>query len=373
MLHIFPTFAVGGSQMRLVQLANAWGPTMRHSIVASDGTANALPLLAETVPLQLIGSFPDLRAASLWSRLVAIRDAVRALAPDLICTYNWGAIEVVMARRLFGLAPLVHHEDGFGPDEAVRQNWKRMVFRRLALPGAHRVAVPSHVLADLAGRTWGVPEHKIACLANGVDIGLYDPPPQPDAIPGFVRQPGDVVIGTVTGLRREKNPVRLVRMLAGALGQINSPERVKLVIAGAGSERDAILAEADRLGVARQLHLPGFLRDPHRYMGLFDIYAIPSDTEQFPISLVEAMAARLPVVSTDVGDVRRILPADNQGLIAAAADEAALSRHLARLIADADLRQRLGAANRAHVEQHYQLHATIAAYRALYEGAIAAG
>src|SRR3546814_2087522 len=57
---------------------------------------------------------------------------------DLVLSYNWGAMDGVMAHRLFSrvrpLPPLIHHEDGFNEDESVRRNWKRNAFRRLALP-----------------------------------------------------------------------------------------------------------------------------------------------------------------------------------------------------------------------------------------------
>jgi hypothetical protein len=51
------------------------------------------------------------------------------------------------------------------------------------------------------------------------------------------------------------------------------------------------MAEAQRLGIADRLMMPGFLKDPSRFVGLFDIFALSSDSEQYPISLVEAMAA----------------------------------------------------------------------------------
>jgi glycosyltransferase involved in cell wall biosynthesis len=65
----------------------------------------------------------------------------------------------------------------------------------------------------------------------------------------------------------------------------------------------AILAEAQRVGIADRMMMPGFLKDPARFVGLFDIFALSSDSEQYPISLVEAMAAARPVVATNVGDV----------------------------------------------------------------------
>jgi L-malate glycosyltransferase len=366
LLHIFSTFNAGGPQVRAAQLFNAWGDTFQHAVVSvTKGELAARDLVQPAVPLSF-PDFPDLKSGSLVGRLMAVRDRVRALAPDLVLTYNWGAVEVALARRVFGFAPLVHHEDGFGPDETHGQLGRRIWTRRVALKAAARVIVPSRNLEMIAHKIWWRPAHQVTYVPNGVNVRLFDAPPDPNAIPGFSKRPGEVVVGVVTGLRPEKNPVRLVRLFAAAARGLNA----RLVIAGTGPERDAILAEAQAQGIADQLVLPGFLRDPHRYMGLFDVYAIPSNTEQFPISLVEAMAARLPVVATDVGDVKSILTGPNQALVLPQADEAGLAGALRQLLTDAALRHSLGAANRARAETDYTLTRMVMTYEALYRDAM---
>ena len=72
------------------------------------------------------------------------------------------------------------------------------------------------------------------------------------------------------------------------------------------------------MGIDDRLVLPGFLPDPHRYIGLFDIFALSSQSEQFPISVIEAMAAGLPVVAPPVGDVAAMVAPENAPFIAAA-------------------------------------------------------
>src|SRR3546814_5826834 len=78
---------------------------------------------------------------------------------DLLLSYNWGAMDGVMAHRLHRKsipARLIHHEDGFNEDESVRRNWKRNLFRRLALRGGASVVVPSTVLQRIAADEWKV-------------------------------------------------------------------------------------------------------------------------------------------------------------------------------------------------------------------------
>jgi L-malate glycosyltransferase len=174
-----------------------------------------------------------------------------------------------------------------------------------------------------------------------------------------VKSEGEVIIGTLAGLRTVKNLPRLVRAVAPIAN-------ARLVIVGEGPERDTILAEAARCGMIDRLTMPGFLPRPQDYIGLFDIFALSSNSEQFPISLIEAMAAGLPVVATDVGDVTAMVPAENQAFVVAMEDELALSAALARLAADPTLRASLGSGNKAMAAKVYEERAMIAHYEIRY-------
>ena len=184
-------------------------------------------------------------------------------------------------------------------------------------------------------------------------------PPKSDAIPGLIKREGEVIIGTLAGLRAVKNLPRLVRAVAPI------PD-ARLVIVGEGPEREAILAEAGDCGMANRINMPGFLPHPSRYIGLFDIFALSSDSEQFPISLVEAMAAGLPAVSTDVGDVATMVSAENRAFVVPVSDEAAFAQAIRTLANDPALRTQIGAANRALALSDYDEAAMIARYATLY-------
>ena len=343
---------------------NIWGDKARHSIVSAD--PDAVGARAAIDPGVAV-DFPDGPSFAGKPGLARYRVITAFLKRfDLILTYNWGSMDAVMAHRLAGasagLPPLIHHEDGFNADEAVRLKTKRNLFRRLALQRSHGMVVPSVRLETLARTVWKQPAHKVHLIRNGIDVARYAPPPAPDAIPGLRRSPGKLLVGTLAGLRPVKNIPRLVRAVAA------HKDRLQLVVVGEGPEHDAILAEAARQGMG-DIHMAGFMDRPWRFVGLFDIFALSSDSEQFPISLVEAMAAGVPVASMDVGDVANMVATANQPYVVA--DEVGLADALGALAADADLRATLGAANRDRATRDYAEKTMVAAYAALYGEALA--
>ena len=356
-LHCHSTFSLGGKEARAVRLMNAFGDAARHSILsAMPGKLGARAAIERGVQVSFPEGAPPLTGAPTPTRLWRLARYLRGF--DLVLTYNWGAFDAVMARRLFGGPPLVHHEDGFNEDEAVRLNPNRNRYRRLGLPGAARLVVPSVRLERIAREQWGTPPVRIP---NGIPVARFLKAPAADAIPGLERRPGEVVIGTVAGLRAVKNLPRLVR----AFARMNHKAAL-LVIVGEGPESERIAAEARARGVAVRLLMPGFLADPARWLGHFDIFALSSDSEQFPISLIEAMAAGLPAVATAVGDVGAIVAPDNAPLIVEPEDEAGFAAALDSLAEQPQLRRAIGDANRERALADYDEAEMIAAYARLY-------
>lgn len=358
-LHAHSTFSLGGKEARAVRLMNAFGDAAEHVVLSATGDFGAREALAPWIRIGFPEEAPSLVGRPGWGRYRRLARYLRGF--DLLLTYNWGAMDVVAARRLFGGPPLVHHEDGFNEDEARRRSTRRNLFRRLALPAAQRVVVPSTVLEEIGRREWKRPPGQLIRIANGIPVDRFRTA-RSRAIPGLPPQQGRPIVGTVAGLRAVKNLPRLVRAFAAA-----APGDARLVIVGEGPERARIEAEAQAHGVADRLVMPGFLADPAEWIGHFDVFALSSDSEQFPIALIEAMAAGLPCVSTDVGDVRNMVSDENQFAIG---NEEAMAAALARFLADPERRRSAGEANRRKAEQQFDERVMISRYADLYGEAI---
>ncbi|HVF95629.1 MAG TPA: glycosyltransferase [Sphingomonas sp.] len=364
-LHLHSSFDLGGKEARAVRLMNAFGDRARHTIVSGvPGALSARGSIAKGIRYEIAQDPPALTGRPSVARYEAIARYMRRF--DLVLTYNWGAIDGVMAKRVFpkGAPPLVHHEDGFNADEASGLKMERNVYRRIALAAAQALVVPSELLEWIAVHRWKQPASRLHRIANGIETARYARKPDPRAIPGFVRNERDVVIGALAGLREVKDLPALVRAAGGLAG------RVRLVIVGEGPERAAIVQAAEAMALADKLVLPGFLPQPERYVGLFDIVALSSQSEQFPICVVEAMAAGLPIASTPVGDVAKMVAAENLPYIAEHRGEIWLRDALQPLVADAALRRRVGAANQAKARGSWDEATMIERYRDLYERAL---
>ena len=364
-LHLHSSFSLGGKEARAVRLMNAFGDRARHTIVsgvpdalgARDAIAKGVRYEIAQDPLSLTGN-PSV------ARYEAIARLMRRF--DLVLTYNWGAIDGVMAKRVFAkdMPPVVHHEDGFNSDEAVRLSPVRNMYRRLALPAAAALVVPSHMLENVALTEWKQPRARVHRISNGIPTALYGRKPASNAVPGLKRLPGETVIGTLAGLRTVKDLPMLVR----AAGGVNA--KIRLVIVGEGPERRAIEDAAEAMFFDDRLVMPGFLRDPHKYLGLFDIFALSSQSEQQPISVMEAMAAGLPIVSPPVGDVPRMVAEENRPIIAPDWNEVHLRDRIDYLIKYPAVRAAVGAANQAKARAAFDEGAMIASYAALYDAAM---
>jgi len=359
LVHVFPTFAIGGAQVRFAALANGLGRGFEHVVIGLDGVCEAERLVPPDVRLRLrplSARKGRLNLSNLWT----FRNVLREERPDLLVTYNWGAIEWALANRVRPICPHLHVVDGFGPEEVERQLPRRLRLRRLALSGQTTVVVPSQTLRRLATATWQLDPERIHHIPNGVDAGALDE--QAGRPLDLRRRPGERLFGTLCGLRPEKNLVRLLRIAA----MLPDDPPWRLIVGGDGAERPALEIQACGLGLSERVVFTGSIARPGALLGALDVFVLTSDTEQMPLSVLEAMALGLPVLATDVGDLPHMLPAESRdGCIFARAEEAAFAGRLAALLASPDERRRLGALNRAKTAD-FALEAMIDRYDRLF-------
>ncbi len=357
LLHIFPGFEVGGSQLRTAAWINGLGSDYRHTIIGLNGRTEGRDHIDPSIEVD----FPEPPSAAglLPARLARYCRTIRQIAPDVMLTNNWGSIEFAMAWRLRPKCRLIHIESGFGPDEADRYLRRRVWARRVALSPPAKLVVPSRTLHDRLVQEWRFDPSQVHHIPDGIDCRRFadasSPPPD-----GLKNRLQGTVIGTVAVLRPEKD----LKLLIKAFSRIKH-QPVTLVIAGDGPEREALEREAMALDVADQVMFCGHVDNVESVYPLFDIFVLSSFTEQTPNAVLQAMAAGLPVVSTRVGDVPEMLGPSGTDLIVDVGNANALAATLETVISSPDLRQTVGAENRERVFEHFDSKRMIDAYRTL--------
>jgi glycosyltransferase involved in cell wall biosynthesis len=154
---------------------------------------------------------------------------------------------------------------------------------------------------------------------------------------------------------------------ADAAPLANESPAVRWLIVGDGEERAALEATVREQQIGGVTHFLGTRRDVPRLLAASDVCLQSSISEGIPLTLIEAMAARLPVVATDVGGVAEVVVPEFTGLLAPAGDDATLAQHLVRLAQNRALGPRFGRNGAARAEDLFSFDRMAAGYARVFE------
>ncbi len=284
-----------------------------------------------------------------FSNALALRRHLAAWRPDLLNVHYASGYGTTGA--LCGFAPTllsVWGSDVYDfPCESALKGWLlRKVLRR-----ATAIASTSHAMAEQVRRL--TPERRaIAVTPFGVDLSRFV---------ARASRGGPLTLGIVKSLAPKYGVDLLLRAFAGlcADAEVQAAEPAcRLLVVGDGPQRGELVRLAAQLGVSERTEFAGAVAHtevPH-WLHRLDIYAAPSrlDSESFGVAVIEAGACGLPVVVSDAGGLPEVVLNGETGLVVPRDDVPALQAALKRLVLDAGLRTRLGAAGRAHVEREYE-------------------
>ena len=193
-------------------------------------------------------------------------------------------------------------------------------------------------------------------MYHGVDSAQYRPEPQrresEDGPPEATAVP---VVGTLSRLDEPKKGIAVLLAAVAMLERRGRP--VSLRIAGDGDSRQALQRKAAELSLSDCRFL-GYVGDPADFYRLLDVFVLPSFSEGFPLSNLEAMASGVALVTTDAGGAAEAVEPLISGLVVPIGDAEALAEALERLIADPGLRRRMADAGRTRVQERFTIEAS---------------
>lgn len=365
-MFVITSMPVGGAETLLVNLMRR----MDNKLVRPE-----VICLKEPGPLgeQISGEFPvhshllaskwDVRVLPRLSRLLHRRRA------DVVVTVGagdkmfWGRLAAHVA-GVPGIASALH-STGW-PDGVGRINrWlTRITDAFIGVADSH-----GEFLRDFER----FPAEKVRVIRNGVDCVTFAPrrSARVEVRSELGLDEQTPLIGIVAALRREKNHGMLIRSAAQLRERF--PDAHWLIV-GDGPEREAIESYAKVLGIDDRIHLLGTRHDTPRLVAALDLFTLCSLNEASPVSILEALACGVPVVSTDVGSVNESVIEGQTGLLVASDDADAMTDAVWKLLANSDLRQAMGTAGRDLVVKRGSLESMVEGYQRmvleLYEGRV---
>lgn len=207
-------------------------------------------------------------------------------------------------------------------------------------------------------------------IPNGIDARRFSPTGGDSFRAEFGIGADEFVVGVVATPGRPAKGLDILLSAASIL-KTTAPRYRFLIVGDLDLGRGtALLNDRESRGLTKDVIITGFRNDVDRALASFDVYALTSRTEGFPLSLLEAMASGLPIVATRCGGPQEILDDGITGLLVENGSIEEIAGSIARLRADEALRRRLGAAARTAVNERFTVDAQVRAYEKVYEDSL---
>ena len=365
-LHLITSLGVGGVQNQLAKVVSSYD---RESFTPSvcclsdkgeiGGELEQNGLEVQALGEEVAGFNPRL--------LLRLYRLLRAEKVSILRAHKYrSAFYGVLAGRMAKVPAIV---PSFHLPQAVRKPRRRLMIRLLALLSDEVVAVSYAVKENLVDSI-GIPRSKVKVIHNGVDLTDFQNLPSKEEAKRRLGVPPDrLVIGAVGRMKAQKGYSFLLQALP--LLKEGGLSNFWVIMVGEGEARSSLEREARDLGCGEKVHFLGMRRDVPFLLRGMDVFAFPSLWEGFGTSLVEAMAAEVPAIASDLPCVREIIPDERYGLLVPPRDVQALAEGILEFRGDGKLRESVVEAAKDRAFQSFSLGKVVSAYQDLFREVLA--
>ncbi|MEP7185982.1 MAG: TIGR03088 family PEP-CTERM/XrtA system glycosyltransferase [Rhodanobacter sp.] len=367
-VHVLYRLDTGGMERIIVSLINGTCDRYRHAVITLTGFGALRAEIEDTVTACLS---LQKKPGKDWRCYFRFWRALRALKPDLVQTYNIGTLDLAPVVKLAGVRQLVHAEHGRDATDPGGDRLKYHRLRRWLAPLVGRfVAVSPDLQQWLVDRV-RIKKSKVTYIPNGIDTSTFNTlcgGSESRRLLGDFAPPGTLLVGHIARLDKVKDQAGLInafKLLQD--GDVGKSISCRLVIVGDGPQRSSLEQQIEKLGLKESVRLLGNRDDVAQLLAECDVFALSSIAEGMPVTLLEAMAAGLPLVATNVGGIASVVKNGVTGTLVPAGDPHKLAEALGVYIADEQLRYQHGRAGRARVAARFELSTMVDGYVALYD------
>jgi glycosyltransferase involved in cell wall biosynthesis len=360
-LHIVPTLNPGGAERVAVHIVTRLNPKRYEAAVVSLGRRKECDLdclLREAgVEVRYLGKPPGFD----YRMYYRLHRVLRDYRPDVIHTHMQVLRYALPSMLLLKSASLLHTIHNLAEREVEPR--ARFIHRYAFNHGVVPVAVAQEVAVSVE-RLYRIPRCRV--IPNGIPTDHYASPrtarKEWRVREGF--KDDDVLFACVARFAPQKNHSLLLK--AFAQGPASNPS-AHLVLVGGGELQGSLEGQAKVLGLSRQAHFLGQRTEIPDVLGAMDVFVLSSDYEGNPLSVMEAMASGLPIVSTAAGGVPTLFESGKEGLMVQTGDVQGLSHSMVSLLRNRELRQGFGAAAAQRARERFDVSTMVHAHETLYE------
>ena len=356
---------VAGAEMLVAETIRRLGPAIDPVVLCLDGVGQlGERMLGEGVPVVSLGRRPGFD----FGLVRRMAREIQARQLELIHAHQYTPFFYTALARPF-VRQRVHvlfTEHGRHYPDIV--SWRRRLTNRLVLSRfADEVHGVCQFSADSLARVDGF-TGPISVIRNGIDLSRYPATSRMEARQRLGLPADRTFVTCVARFHPVKDHAMLLRAFARAASDLPKAE---LLLAGDGPQRGALTGQAADLGIAERVRFLGVRDDVPDVLRASDIFALTSVSEAASLTLLEAMACRLPVVVTAVGGNPEIVEHERNGFLVPRGDDRAAAEAIRYLLQHRERAAAMGEAAHSHVSANYRLEDTIDAYYRRYEAAAA--
>jgi len=357
--HLIFRFDIGGLERVMVNCINAMQTdNYQHVVIALTDVSDFAQHLNDSVAVYQLNKKSGKDLASHW-RLFTL---LRQIKPQILHTYNLAALEYHLAAKLAGVQGNIHAEHGRDNADPHGLNKKHNFLRKALAPFIDHFVAVSADLAQWLDTTVGIAQGKIVLIRNGINTDDFyrQRTHQHQAIDNTLR------FIHVARLDLVKDQANLIAAFAKLYHEKPTAQEVHLTIVGDGGQMKQLKQLAKELKVIEHIEFTGARNDIAELLAHADVFVLSSIAEGIPMTVLEAMASSLPIISTDVGGLAELITSDENGYLVEKQNTEQLFRAMKNYVKAPALLERQGKTARIFIENNFSEKNMVNEYIMLY-------
>lgn len=356
-VHFIYRLDVGGLEQVLLQTITGL-PKYKHIIISLTSKTKFADNFSSSVDIICLNKQPG-NSLGIYFQVYKLLCSIK---PDVFHSYNLAGIEFQPMAFLAGIKNRVQSEHGTGTKYFHQVSKTHTFIRYVCSKFCHRIVTVNEKLALWLQQSIHVKASKIQLIENGIDIRKYHNAAEKRDNTNHV-----IRFGTVARLAPEKDQATLISAFAHLLSFTDLPnKKLSLEIWGDGPLKGTLVTLAQTLGVSDSIHFNGVTNDVPKALAQIDIFVLSSSSEAMPMTILEAMASSLPIISTKVGNIPEHISKSNAGMLIEVGHVEQLAKAMKEFVQNTDYRLSSGALAQKYAKETFDQDKMLVSYDRIY-------